>query len=101
MDIIFTAKYLNGLGKIMQVNLSAPANGNENGKKEKNDKIKEEYKNNIQHLINQLNFYMLHADDNFKKEFNNKFLSLNRSSLVNLTTLIYDLSWVKKFMNNR
>jgi hypothetical protein len=100
-DIIFTAKYLNGLGRVLQMSLTAPPEDDNNVKLKSAEKVREEYKNNLNHFIKQLELYLLHSDEDFNKEFNNKFLSLNRTSMVNLTTLIYDLSWVKKFLNSK
>lgn len=100
-DIIFTAKYLNGLGKVLHQSITSPSGEDKNVKLNSADKVREEYKNNITHFTDQLNLYLQNADADFKKEFENKFLSLNRTSLVNLTTLIYDLSWVKMFYNSK
>jgi hypothetical protein len=100
-DIIFTAKYLNGLGKVLHQSITSTSNSDNNVKLNSAEKVREEYTNNITHFTSRLNLYMQNADEDFKKEFENKFLSLNRTSLVNLTTLIYDLSWVKMFFNSK
>lgn len=118
-DIQFTAKYLNGLGKILKTGVIAAANKNGNGQtasrrpdslsgqgkppasEEAGEKIMKEYKDNIIKLQNYLKDLLLDADENVKTEFENKYLSLSRASLVNLTTLIYDLTWLKKYYNSK
>ena len=107
-DIQFAAKYLNGLGKILQSNVSLTPNKNTGGNgtpppsaEEARAKIMEEYKNNMTKLTSYLSELLSDADSDIKKEIEEKFLSLTRTSLVNLTTLVYDLSWLKRYNNSR
>ena len=107
-DIQFAAKYLNGLGKILQSNVSLTANKNTNGNgapqpsaEEARAKIMEEYKNNMTKLTVYLKDLLLESDEKTKAEIEERYLSLNRTSLVNLTTLIYDLSWLKRYYNSK
>jgi hypothetical protein len=104
-DIQFTAKYLNGLGKIMQSGTIKTSKGEE-GKppqspEEAKEKIMAEYRQNILRFTSYLKDLLLDADEKTKTGFEEKFLSLSRKSLINLTTLIYDLSWLKKFYNSK
>ncbi len=102
-DTSFTAKYLNGLGKILHSSTSLTTKGStpltidENAK----EKVKAEFKQAMMKLTLQLSEIIkdIPADD--KKTFEDKYLAMNRTALVNLTTLIYDLSWVKKYLNSR
>ncbi len=107
-DIQFAAKYLNGLGKILQSNVSLTTSKGTSGNgtpqpsaEETRAKIMEEYKNNMTKLTVYLKDLLMEADENTKKEIEEKYLSLNRTSLVNLTTLIYDLSWLKRYYNSK
>jgi hypothetical protein len=104
-DLQFTAKYLNGLGKILHTNISAATNPKGNGKpvsaEEARAKVMDEFKANMKKLTEQIAEYIKDADEESKKEFEEKFLSLNQQSLQNLTTLIYDLSWMKMFVNTK
>ena len=114
-DIQFAAKYLNGLGKILQSNIAIPAkkdsvdknsNGNsvpENIEAQDNskEKIKDEFKKNMQKITGDLKKFIEKSDESFKNEFESKYLSLSKTSLQNLTTLIYDLSWLKKYNNSK
>ncbi|MBE2218876.1 MAG: hypothetical protein IAE90_11760 [Ignavibacteria bacterium] len=107
-DIQFTAKYLNGLGKILQSNvaLNTQKKPGSNGEvpptaEEAREKIMGEYKANIIKFTNYLKDLIIDADDTDRKEIEEKYLALSRSSMVNLTTLIYDLSWLKRFLNSK
>ncbi|RPI14843.1 MAG: hypothetical protein EHM58_15470 [Ignavibacteriae bacterium] len=105
-DLIFTAKYLNGLGKIM-MNSVVGNNNNKDNKENKAvignsaDKIRDEYKKNIEHLTTRLNYFLSLVDENNKNAFTNRYLNMTRTAMVNLTSLIYDLSWVKKYFNEK
>jgi len=102
-DIQFTAKYLNGLTKILQtnVNLSSGKNGDKISNEEAREKIMGEYKSNMVKLTNYLKDLLLEAHESVKADLEKKYLSLNRESMQNLTALIYDLSWLKKFNNSK
>lgn len=106
-DIQFAAKYLNGLGKILQstVAISTDKNSNGNGTTPENieakEKIKDEFKKNMKKITDDLKKLLEHADESFRTGFEEKYLSLSRTSLHNLTTLIYDLSWLKKYNNSK
>src|SRR4030095_10998678 len=102
-DIQFLAKYLNGLGKILKSGMTPASRKDDNGHPIENskEKVMTEYKNNMEKLAKYLKDLILEADENSKAEFENKYLSLTAESLSKLTTIIYDLSWLKKFNNSR
>ncbi len=106
-DIQFAAKYLNGLGKILQSSIAISTDKNTNGNAntpeniEAKDKIKDEFRKNMKKITDDLKKFIGYSDETFKKEFEEKFLTLSRTSLHHLTTLIYDLSWLKKFNNSK
>lgn len=104
-DIMFTAKYLNGLGKILQKNITAAANPEGNGKsvsaEDARKKIMDEFKSNMKKLSEKIADYIKDLDPEVKNNFEEKYLALNQQSLQNLTTLIYDLSWIKVYINSK
>ncbi len=107
-DIQFTAKYLNGLGKILQSNVSLTTQNkpSTNGKptptaEEARAKIMAEYKTNMLKFTNYLKDLLLEADEATQKEIEEKYLILSRTAMVNLTALIYDLSWLKRYYNSK
>jgi len=97
-DTSFTAKYLNGLGKILHSNQALLTSKNKIDENAE-EKIRTEFQQAMMKLTLQLSEIIkdIPADD--KKTFEDKYLAMNRTALVNLTTLIYDLSWVKKYLN--
>ncbi|MCX7877530.1 MAG: hypothetical protein N2510_02690 [Ignavibacteria bacterium] len=98
-EIIFIAKYLNGLGKILD---KIHYTDNIQSRDETIYKIKDEYKKNILKFTDLLG-KLLECNKNHSSISNleNKYLSLNQESMSNLASLIYDLSWVKKFYNSK
>lgn len=98
-DTSFTAKYLNGLGKILHSANPAAGIDGKTIDEDARDKIRNEFQQAMMKLTLQLSEIIkdIPADD--KKAFEDKYLAMNRTALVNLTTLIYDLSWVKKYLN--
>ncbi len=107
-DIQFAAKYLNGLGRILQSNVALTTQkkpGSNGGEQptadEAREKIMGEYKANMMKFTNYLKDLLLDADEADRKEIEEKYLSLSRTSMVNLTTLIYDLSWLKRYLNSK
>jgi hypothetical protein len=102
-EIIFTAKYLNGLGKILHSNISTALIQGSEHKLDDNaeDKIRNEFSQNVVKLSKQITKLTSGMESEEKKRFGDKYLSLNRTSLVNLTNLIYDLSWVKQYYNSK
>lgn len=104
-DIIFTAKYLNGLGKILHSNISTALESKPGGENKLDEnaeeKIRNEFSQNVMKLSKQISKLISGMTTADKKEFGDKYLAMNRPSLVNLTNLIYDLSWVKQYFNSK
>lgn len=107
-DLQFSAKYLNGLGKILQsnVSLTTAKKPGTNGEpaptaEEAREKVMAEYKSNMMKFTNYLKDLLNNADEWSRKEIEEKYLALSRTAMVNLTTLIYDLSWLKRYFNSK
>lgn len=107
-DIQFTAKYLNGLGKILQSNvaITTQKKTGTNGEvpptaEEAREKIMGEYKTNIIKFTNYLKDLLKDAEESDRRQMEEKYMALTRPSMMNLTTLIYDLSWLKRYLNSK
>lgn len=104
-DLLFSAKYVNGLAKILQssISVSSSRNGfsNSASDEEAKEKIKKEFHENIIRFTELLKELLKHADEGLRKELEKKYLSLTQESMLNLNTLIYDLSWLKKYNNSK
>ncbi|HAX47800.1 MAG TPA: hypothetical protein DCX92_02325, partial [Bacteroidetes bacterium] len=64
-------------------------------------KIMAEYKANMVKFTNYLRDLLLDAEEEDRKAMEEKYLTLSRTAMVNLTTLIYDLSWLKRYLNSK
>lgn len=93
-DFTFTAKYLQGLIRIIKKT-------DRDFEKDYFEKIKAEYTANINKIRNVLQELLGDASPFIKEIYNEKFLSMNHQSLHNLNMLIDDLSWVKLYLNDR
>ena len=106
-DLIFTAKYLNGLGKILHTGpqkLSDLAKGKDAKSSIQQDslvKVKKEYQTNLEKFIKLLTEMVEHKNEDKYEPFKQKYFKLTQESMVNLTTLIYDLCWLKKYTNEK
>jgi hypothetical protein len=89
-DLQFSAKYVNGLSKILQDNLAGisipnpKADEPAESKDEAAEKIKKEFKTNILRFTELLKDLLKHADDYTRKVFEEKYLALTRDSMLNL-----------------
>lgn len=101
-DFIFTAKYLNGLGRILQKGFENINPDKLTSEKEQDSKrkIRDEYKTQLEKFISILNELIVKLPGDEQAKFNNKYLMMDQNSMVRLTTLIYDLCWVKKYLNS-
>jgi len=113
-DLQFSAKYINGLSKILQSNISVSQNMNgfslpaeasaqagvSASDDEAKEKISKEFKENIMKFCDLLRTLFKHAGKEIRNDLELKYLSLTRDSMLNLNTLIYDLSWLKKYNNS-
>lgn len=104
-DLQFSAKYLNGLTKILQSNVALTTNPKSGepapDPEQARAKIMEEYKKNVIKFSSYLRDILADAEPQTKTQFEERYLALNRTSMVNLSSLIYDLSWLKKFLNSK
>lgn len=104
-EMIFSAKYLNGLGKILHSNMTNAAQqaGTAEDKIDENaeEKIRNEFKQNMIKFTSQISELINDMPSEDKKSIEDKYLAMNQTSLVNLTNLIYDLSWVKNYFNSK
>ncbi len=91
-DISFSAKYSQGLLKIIQ-------NRNNNFEDDYFEKIKEEYTNAIKNIRTMLEEIVENGSSFIKNIYKEKYLSMTHESLHNLNLLIDDLSWVKIYLN--
>ena len=91
-DLIFTAKYINGLKNVLSNRI---INGNDIM-----EKIFDEFNKNIQKFIELLNRMVIPLDEKTEEFFNVKYFKLDQESLANSLLLIEDLTSCKEYFNN-
>jgi len=91
-ELIFTAKYVNGLKKVL-------ADRTINNDKYM-EKMFEEFNKNMQKVIDLIRKIVECTAEIEKKYFNEKYFLMNHESLVNTMGLIEDLSLCKEYFNN-
>lgn len=102
-DLSYTAKYLNGLGKILRDKTILQSVHGIPEKKTLDEssvnKIRNEFKEHIQKFTLQLTVLIKDLDESDRNVIEKKYIDMTRSSLINLTSIIYDLTWLKKLLN--
>jgi len=91
-EMIFRAKYLNGLMKVFSSAAQNPEVRN-------TDQIEEDFKHNFLLFREMLESAVNSLNDNLKSEMTNKFLGLTPEAMLNTKSLIADLDWVKIYLN--
>ncbi|GAB4291119.1 MAG: hypothetical protein Kow0098_10130 [Ignavibacteriaceae bacterium] len=90
-EIIFTAKYISGLLRVMQ---KLP------GIQAKNPElIQRDLTENINKIIAKLRDVISFSDESVRLRFEKKYFEANQKSFNNLRTLITDLEWIKIYRN--
>lgn len=91
-DIIFKAKFLKGLGKVM-------AGYNES--EEKREKLLAEYTTELKSLTELINTAIAATEPIIKDTFHKKYFELTPECFMNLNLLLEDLSVCKDYFNDR
>ena len=99
----FIAKYLNGLGKILESNIQFTGRNTQASidPEQARKNIMQEYRENLILFTDLLRKLIRETDDEFKAEMEKNYLSLNTGSVANINSLIYDLSWMKRYYNSK
>ncbi len=90
--IVFTAKYINGLKRVLNSGRGNPEITNIG-------QIREDMLHNYQKLLDQLNLLLEGENDPDMKGFRDKFLIDERESFERLNSFLDDLEWVKMYLN--
>lgn len=90
-DLIFTAKYVNGLKNVLSDRIITGD--------EFMEKIFDEFNKNLRKFINILRSISVPSDSNTEKFFEDKYFRLDQDSVVNSMELIEDLTLCKEFFN--
>jgi len=91
-DIIFKAKFLKGLSKVMAGKIESQEN---------RGKLLEEYTAELTSLTESINNAFTDSDPVIKDSFLNKYFELTPESFMNLNLLLEDLSVCKDYFNDK
>lgn len=91
-DLIFTAKYVNGLLRIVQKESTNAEISNLN-------EIKKDFSDNVNKIVQQIKTIISNADEQLKLHFEEVYFELSQQSFLNLSELLSDLEWTKMYSN--
>lgn len=92
-DLVFTAKYVQGLMKVMKT-------GQENSEVKSLEHVKNDLTKNMEKVIDQIRQIISDTSQSDKDYINKTFLQMNADAFRNLNDLLYDLDWTKKYLND-
>ncbi len=91
-DLSFTSKYVLGLFRVLE-KASGITDVQNTGQ------IKIDLTQNLEKVKENLEQLIANADESTQKYFKENYLDLSQNSLFNLTELMNDLEWTKKYLN--
>ncbi|NUN10364.1 MAG: hypothetical protein HUU54_14415 [Ignavibacteriaceae bacterium] len=92
-ELIFKAKYLKGLMNVFTA-------ASQNSEVSNTEQIREDFTHNFGLLRDILGSITATLEENLKREFQRKFLDLSPEAMMNTKTLISDLDWAKRYLND-
>ncbi|MDR3666462.1 MAG: hypothetical protein P4L35_06450 [Ignavibacteriaceae bacterium] len=91
-ELSFTAKYAEGLMRVLKIGVSNP-------EVKSLDHIKKDFTHNMQKIVDQMKELVADADEHIKRYFEQTYFDMSQQSMQNLTLLLSDLEWAKKYFN--
>ncbi len=91
-DLSFTSKYVQGLFRVLK-------KATENAEVQNMGQIKADITVNLEKVKEKIELLISNADAADKVHFRETYLQLTQNSFFNLTELMSDLEWTKKYFN--
>ena len=91
-ELSFTAKYAEGLMRVLKT-------GTNNPEVKNLDLIKKDFTHNMQKIVDQMKEIVAHTDEQIKRYFEITYFDLSQQAMQNLTLILSDLEWAKKYFN--
>ena len=91
-EICFTSKYIQGLFRVLQ-----RASGNH--EIQNINQIKNDLSLNLEKVKKMIGEILTNTNDPAREYFSENYLRMSQTSLLNLTELINDFEWMKKYLN--
>lgn len=92
-DLAFTAKYVQGLMRVVK-------SGSINPDIKNIDSIKKDFTDNMNKVVLKIRELISSADENLKIHFEQTYFELSQQGFVNLAELLSDLEWIKIYLND-
>lgn len=92
-DLVFTAKYVQGLMKVMKM-------GQENSEVKGLEHVKADLAKNMEKVIEQIREIISSSSQSDKDYIEKNFLEMSPDAFKNLNELLADLDWTKKYLND-
>lgn len=91
-ELSFTAKYVQGLMRVLKTGTSNP-------EVKSLEHIKKDFAHNMQKIIDQMKEIVVNADEQIKRYFEITYFDMSQQGMQNLTLILSDLEWAKKYFN--
>jgi hypothetical protein len=91
-ELAFTAKYIEGLKRVLQ-------KGSEFQEIENLDYVKKDLTKNMEEIIEQFKIILNKSSLETREYFNETYFNLTPQCFENLNELLSDLEWIKKYLN--
>ena len=92
-DLVFTAKYVQGLMKVMKM-------GQENSEVKSLEHVKSDLTKNMEKVVEQIREIVSESSQSDKDYIEKSFLQMTPDAFKNLNELLADLNWTKKYLND-
>ena len=93
-DLIFTAKYVQGLLRVLKTGAGNP-------EVKSLEHIKKDFTHNMQKVVDQMKLIVVDAEEEIKRYFEVTYFDLSQKGIQNLSLILSDLEWTKKYLNVR
>ena len=92
-DLVFTAKYVQGLMKVMKM-------GQENSEVKSLEHVKADLTKNMEKVVVQIREIVSGSSQSDRDYIEKNFLQMTAEAFKNLNELLADLDWTKKYLND-
>ena len=91
-ELSFTAKYVQGLMRVLKT-------GTGNPEVKSLEHIRKDFTHNMQKIVDQMKEIVANADETVKLYFEKTYFDMSHQGMQNLTLILSDLEWAKKYFN--
>jgi rhamnogalacturonyl hydrolase YesR len=91
-ELSFTAKYVDGLMRVLKTGTSNP-------EVKSLEHIRKDFTDNMQKIVDLMKEIVVNADEQIKRYFEITYFDMTRQGMQNLTLILSDLEWAKKYFN--